>query len=237
MHSKNTTPTPSRPCRQFVRLSRHSRACTRRKPEDRTLRRRAGALRTRQTQKKNGCRRISAEGEAASGEAGERPDAFLAPARPLLPAVRAVSMDIVSNKIKRILEHLDVSRNEYVLKRITVKDFSDDFYLLFLPIIPDTEFVYPRCVFEDMYDSGISKVFNNRTEYYSDPNYYYLKMVALKKKYKSYDLLYPQGGDFFFSERIIDAMQKENIVGYDIIKGGCFYEKYGCNYTNFGFCN
>lgn len=60
---------------------------------------------------------------------------------------------VVSNKIKRILEHLDVSRNEYVLKRITVKDFSDDFYLLFLPIIPDTEFVYPRCVFEDMYDS------------------------------------------------------------------------------------
>lgn len=132
---------------------------------------------------------------------------------------------VVSNKIKRILEHLDVSRNEYVLKRITVKDFSDDFYLLFLPIIPDTEFVYPRCVFEDMYDSGISKVFNNRTEYYSDPNYYYLKRVALKKKYKSYYLLYPQGGDFFFSERIIDAMQKENIVGYDIIKGGCFYEE------------
>lgn len=59
----------------------------------------------------------------------------------------------------------------------------------------------------------------------------------MKKKYKSYDLLYPQGGDFFFSERIIDAMQKENIVGYDIIKGGCFYEEYGCNYTNFGFCN
>ena len=51
--------------------------CTRRKPEDRTLHRRAGALRKWQTQKKNGCRRISAEGEAASGEAGERPDAFL----------------------------------------------------------------------------------------------------------------------------------------------------------------
>ena len=27
------------------------------------------------------------------------------------------------------------------------------------------------------------------------------------------------------AERIIDAMQKENIVGYDIIKGGCFYEE------------
>ena len=66
---------------------------THRKPENRTLRRRAGALRTRQTQKKNGCRRISAEGEAASGEAGEKAWRFSAPARPLLPAVRAVSGD------------------------------------------------------------------------------------------------------------------------------------------------
>ena len=80
MHSKNTTPTPSRPWRRFVRLSRRSRACTSRKPEDRTLRQRAGALRARKTQKKNGCRRILAEEEAASGEAGERPDAFLRPA-------------------------------------------------------------------------------------------------------------------------------------------------------------
>ena len=44
MHSKNTTPTPSRPWRRFVRLSRRSRACTSRKPEDRTLRRCTGAL-------------------------------------------------------------------------------------------------------------------------------------------------------------------------------------------------
>ena len=42
---------------------------THREHENRTLRRRAGSLRARQTQKKNGCRRISAEGEAASGEA------------------------------------------------------------------------------------------------------------------------------------------------------------------------
>ena len=64
---------------------------THRKPENRTLRRRAGALRTRQTQKKNGCRRISAEGEAASGEAGQSRGVVRAPRRSQLPAVRAVS--------------------------------------------------------------------------------------------------------------------------------------------------
>ena len=74
-----------------MRLSRRSRACTSRKLEDRTLRRRAGALRTRQTQKKNGCRRILAEEEAASGEAGQSRGVVRAPRRSHLPAVRAVS--------------------------------------------------------------------------------------------------------------------------------------------------
>ena len=62
-----------------------------RKPEDRTLRRRVGALRKWQTQKKNASGRISAEGEAASGEAGQSRGVVRAPRRSHLPAVRAVS--------------------------------------------------------------------------------------------------------------------------------------------------
>lgn len=131
---------------------------------------------------------------------------------------------IVSNKIKRIFEKLNVSKDEYVFRRISIKGHAEDFYLLFLPIIPDTDFVYPKCIFEDMFDDGVVKTFNSRTEYYQDPNYYYLKKVTLSGDYKDYDLLYPQGGGFFFSERVVEAMQQENIVGYDIIKGGCFYQ-------------
>ncbi|MFR1220733.1 MAG: helix-turn-helix domain-containing protein [Oscillospiraceae bacterium] len=43
-YSQNASSSPSRPCRRFVRLSGHSRARTHRKPQNRTLRRRAGAL-------------------------------------------------------------------------------------------------------------------------------------------------------------------------------------------------
>ena len=57
------------------------------------LRRRAGAVQEWQEQKKDACERISAEGEAASGKAGEKAWRFSAPARPHLPAVRAVSGD------------------------------------------------------------------------------------------------------------------------------------------------
>ena len=90
MHSKNTTPTPSRPCRRFVRLSGHSRARSHPAAENQTLRRRAGALRECQAQKKNASGRVSAEGEAASGEAGQSRGVVRAPRRSQLPAVRAV---------------------------------------------------------------------------------------------------------------------------------------------------
>ncbi len=132
---------------------------------------------------------------------------------------------VVSNKIKRIFEQFDVPQKQYAFKRISIKGHTEDYYLLFIPIIPDTEFIYPKCIFVDMFNDNIIKQFNNRVEYYNDLNDYCLKKVVLRSKYKDYDLLYPQGGGFFFSERIIDAMKQENVVGYDIIKGGCFYEE------------
>ena len=112
MHSKNTTPTPSRPWRRFVRLSRRSRACTSRKPEDRTLRRCTGALaenigtgrdgrgksRLRQMREiaENGQNRgildAAARKRRESGEkAGQSRGVVCVPRRSHLPAVRAVS--------------------------------------------------------------------------------------------------------------------------------------------------
>jgi len=74
-----------------VRFSRRSRARTHPAAENQTLRRRAGALRECQAQKKNASGRVSAEGEAASGEAGQSRGVVRAPRRSHLPAVRAVS--------------------------------------------------------------------------------------------------------------------------------------------------
>ena len=73
-----------------MRLSQLSRARTRPAPEKRTLRQRAGAVQERQEQKKDVCERISAEGEAASGEAGQSYGVVRAPRRSQRPAVRAV---------------------------------------------------------------------------------------------------------------------------------------------------
>ena len=74
-----------------MRLSQPSRACTHPAAENRTLCRGAGALRECQAQKKNASGRVSAEGEAASGEAGQSRGVVRIPRRSHLPAVRAVS--------------------------------------------------------------------------------------------------------------------------------------------------
>ena len=55
-------------------VSGKEQSCKRR---SRTLRRCAGALRERQAQKKTACGRFPAKSRAASGEAGEKPGAFL----------------------------------------------------------------------------------------------------------------------------------------------------------------
>lgn len=132
---------------------------------------------------------------------------------------------VVSEKVKNIFESLQISKAEYIVKEVTIKGFDTKFYLLFVPFIRDTEFVYPKCEFVDMLDESKKKVYQNRQEYYEDTETYFLKNVTLDLKYRNFDILCPQGMDVFFSERIINAFEKEGVIGYDIVKGGCFYSK------------
>ena len=103
--AKTPITSPSRPCRRFVRLSGHSRACTRRKPEDRTLRRRAGALaenigtgrdgrgksRLQQMREHAETGKIERFWTPQAEKAGQSRGVVRAPRRSHLPAVRAVS--------------------------------------------------------------------------------------------------------------------------------------------------
>ena len=88
---ERTAETPIPACRARVGGLCGFRSQAEQKPQNRTLRRRAGALRECQAQKKNASGRISAKGEAASGKAGQSCGVVRAPRRSHLPAVRAVS--------------------------------------------------------------------------------------------------------------------------------------------------
>ena len=106
MHSQNANPSPSRPCRRFVRLSQPSRARTHPAAENRTLRRRAAQkfdrspaqrVRSKEEMQRNGRDLPLAAGRGIwslhrrSGEAGQSRGVVRAPRWSHLPAVRAVS--------------------------------------------------------------------------------------------------------------------------------------------------
>lgn len=41
---------------------------------------------------------------------------------------------VVSYKIKQIFEHLNVSKNEYIFKKISINGYAEEFYLLFISL-------------------------------------------------------------------------------------------------------
>ena|SRR3712207_48776 len=139
---------------------------------------------------------------------------------PACPSLVAV----VSRKVKNILEYMNVHKSEYILKEIIIDKVESDFFLLFVPLIRDTEFIYPMCRFVNLFDKSDIKLFEKREDYYKAPEEYVVKKITLSNKYENFDLLYPQGiCGVFFSERIINAFVEEKISGYDIIRGGIFH--------------
>lgn len=160
--------------------------------------------------------------DVSSGNLLERSDVVdymdVAPHCPSLIAV-------VSEKVKNILESLNVNPIEYVLKEIRIEGFHEQFYLLFVPIIPYKDHYYPKCEFVDIFDDSKKYKFQNIDEFNkNDKGYFMPKHICLNEKYENYDILYPRGGFMFMSERIINEFDNQNVTGFDIIRGGCFYE-------------
>ena len=87
---------------------------------------------------------------------------------------------VVSAKVKNVLEQIHVRKSEYILKRIKIDGIASDFYLLFVPIIKDTEFVYPKCEFIDIYNEkckvliGFTNLSNASSVKYSAPSFSYI---------------------------------------------------------------
>ena len=134
---------------------------------------------------------------------------------------------VVSEKVKGILEDLNVSINEYKLKEMFIDGFSEPYYLLFVPLIRNTEYYYPKCIFVDVFDDKKTRTFNNREEFIHSDGCYFLRHVELKDVYKDCDMLNPQNGQLLMSERLIDEFEKRSVSGYKIVTGGCYYETVG----------
>lgn len=81
---------------------------------------------------------------------------------------------VVSEKIKDIFENLHIKESEYILKQIKIKGIDKHFYLLFVPIIRDIDFVYPKCKFVDML-TNMRKYFKIDKSFMMTKKYIFLK--------------------------------------------------------------
>ena len=141
--------------------------------------------------------------------------------RPHCSSLKAV----ISNKVKNILESLNVNPIEYILKEIRIQGVQERFYLLFIPLIQNKDYHFPKCEFVDIFDESKKYTFKNAEEYNkNDKGFYMLKHICLNESYENYDILYPRDGFLFMSERIINEFNNQKVIGFDIVQGGCFQE-------------
>ena len=131
---------------------------------------------------------------------------------------------IVSEKVKDIIENLHVEQNEFYMKEIHVRNCDEPYFLLFIPLIKDSDFCFPECRFWNSMTNERDIVFPDRDSWFKTSGIQFQK-VALKSSYKNFDLIATRGGGTFFSERIITEFEKQNVLGYEIINKGYFYRE------------
>jgi len=131
---------------------------------------------------------------------------------------------VISKKVKAILENLQINKTEYHLEELSIEENEEKFYFLFIPLLKSSEYVnYKKSVFYDSLNDK-SEVFGSYEKYIESRKLgnYRVKTLYVSSELQNRDIISIQAGGPFYSERIIDAFQKENIVGYDIVTGGDF---------------
>jgi len=131
---------------------------------------------------------------------------------------------IVSQKVKDIFERLVLDKKEYHLEKLNIEGYDENFYFLFIPLLENSKYVdFDKTVYYDSLNEKY-KVFGSYEKYEAEKKNgrFRAKTLYLKKELEVRDIISVQAGGPFYSERIIDSFQKENVVGYEIITGGDF---------------
>lgn len=133
---------------------------------------------------------------------------------------------VVSGKVKSVLEKLGVSKEEYRLREIMIDGKGKPFYILFSPIIPPSDFIMDKCLFRDYTDLDYNvRKFRDADELLHGRNYYNVMNLVLPESFSKRDIIYPYSSIAFFSDRIIEAFERERIVGYCVPTGFPFDDR------------
>lgn len=120
----------------------------------------------------------------------------------------------VSGKVRKILEDLNVLKDEYTLKPVRILGREEQYYLLFLHQIPHTEIDFSKSLYKG--NEKTYRKFSSYSEYMEKTNFAIIGFPVLPKKYKKRDLICIQDcAIHYMSARLIKAFQESGVKGIE----------------------
>ncbi|MCJ8155260.1 hypothetical protein MKJ01_15960 [Chryseobacterium sp. SSA4.19] len=131
---------------------------------------------------------------------------------------------VVSEKVQEILQTIVNDESQYHFEEITIDGSSQKFFFLFIPFLKSSEYIdYSKTVFYN--SSNKEKVIFGDFETYEVQkkiNNYLFKELYVSKEVRDRKIFsFPVAGTFYCNS-IIEAFERENVIGYDIVNGGDF---------------
>lgn len=122
----------------------------------------------------------------------------------------------VSMKVKEILEEINVSKEEYTLIPIHIKDSNIQYYLMFIKSIGHKEIDFSNSLYQKIIGEGEYHKFASYSDFSDSPEWYTIAFPVLPQKYAKRDLIYIQNGkETYMSARLIKAFREAGIKGIE----------------------
>ncbi|MFC3157163.1 hypothetical protein SAMN05443633_11242 [Chryseobacterium arachidis] len=138
----------------------------------------------------------------------------------------------ITEKVKKILDGLKIDPKEQYFEEFAMEGYSEKFYFWFVPMLKNSEYVdFEKTIFYDGLNNvyKVFETYKNYMELRTSGNFS-AKTLFVSSELNNRDIISLQAGGPFYSERIIDAFKKEDVVGFEMIERG--YAKKELHFTD-----
>lgn len=131
---------------------------------------------------------------------------------------------VVSQKVVDCFRSVGVSKIEYNLIPVDIKNTSKKYYLLFVPVIANKEIIFSKSYIYHKDDTLLDqknylpiKSYGDYQEVMKKDPFHSFARICLPNRYESRDIISVQGAvDLFFSERLIECLQGIGATNFEI---------------------
>ena len=131
---------------------------------------------------------------------------------------------LISQKVVECLEEENVSKEEYHLLKVDIKGLDQNYYLLYVPWIRNSEIIFSESLIYSTFDANSHskkyfdiKDYNDYIELQNKEPFNSFDKVVLSQKYQSKSIISIQGiTELFLSDSLVEKILKKNISSFEI---------------------